>query len=156
MQILNLDKVRRSHQHFLANHARMVDTVLQEAELTRDAQREVSAGDAPKNRTGNLILKTKARVVRTAGGKLVKIQNRAKYAHAQDGGSGLHGPRKARYMIPGKPFLRFMWHGVLTYRRYVMHPGVKPTKFLFHATQRVAVNVGKQLRSGMTKVARQF
>lgn len=27
-------------------------------------------------------------------------------------------------------FLRFMWHGVLTFRRRVMHPGTKPQPFM--------------------------
>lgn len=35
-----------------------------------------------------------------------------------------------RHMIAGNLTLRFAWKGVVVFRRYVMHPGTKPTYFM--------------------------
>jgi len=67
----------------------------------------------------------------------VKDGPAAPYAAAINYGSGLYGPKGAKYRIPRidnltAKTLRFMWRGVWTFRKFVMHPGVKATHFVEH------------------------
>ncbi len=134
----------------------MVNDVINQSKLEDFAQRYVKENSGLRTRTGELINKTKAKVIRTRGGHLIKIQNSAKHAWAQDQGSGLYGRRRAKYMIAGNPYLRFIWKGQTMYRRYVMHPGVRPTRFLYNTTDATARTVASWLESGMKRVAAKF
>lgn len=154
--MINIQKIKRHHQAFLKNHDAMVDGVTNDSKLTDLAQRYVNDHSDLKMRTGNLRKKTKVKTIRTRTGALVKIQNTAKYAAAQDRGSGLYGPKRRRYMIVGNPFLRFVWKGQVMYRRYVMHPGVRPTRFLYNTTDAVGRTVASFLRTRMVGVAKKF
>lgn len=156
---LDISKLRRAHQHFLANHAREVDKALEESALGQFAQRHASRHGGFTSRTGNLVRRTHAKVVRTSRGKVVKIRNNAPYAHAQDGGSGLHGPRRAKYVIlPRRKFaLRFVARdGSVVFTRKVMHPGVPATRFLYNATDATARATRGWLLGAMKRAASRF
>lgn len=154
--MINIQKIKQHHQNFLRKHDAMVADVTNEAKLEQLAQRYVKDNSGLKMRTNNLMNMTKVKTIRTRNGVIVKISNKAKYAWAQDQGSGLYGKSGAKYIIPGNPFLRFVWKGNVIYRRYVMHPGVKPTRFLFNATDATGRNVASFLRTRMLEVARKF
>ena len=154
--MFDLRQVRGVHRHFLAELAREVDHVTDAQKLTLVAQRAITDNRDIKARTGNLTRRTKAKVIRTGKGRLVKIQNTAKYAWAQDQGSGLHGPKRSRYMIVGNPTLSFMWRGVQMHRRYVMHPGVKPTRFLYNSANTTGRTLRNWLVTAMSRAATKF
>ena len=93
--MFDLKQIKQVHRHFLAELAREVDQVTDADKLTLVAQRAITDNRDIKARTGNLTRRTKAKVIRTGKGRLVKITNTAKYAWAQDQGSGLHGPKRS-------------------------------------------------------------
>ena len=135
--MFDLAKIKRAHQRFLAEHSRAVSDVINSEKLTALEQGYVLDHGGFRNRTGNLVRKTKVKVVRTGKGRLlVKSQNASKYAAAQDLGSGLYGPKRRKYLIlPKKPggVLAFKVRGKMVFARRVMHPGVRPTRFLYNA-----------------------
>jgi len=154
--VVDISRVAHGHKHFLDRHDREFNNVLNDQRLTAEAQLHITANAAFKSRTGNLVKKSQVRVLRSGSKVIVRYSNSAPYARAQDGGSGLHGPRHSKYMIVGNPFLRFVWRGVPVVFRYVMHPGVKPTHFL-----QVAAAVGFRtnlvlLRDAMRRAAKSF
>lgn len=93
---------------------------------------------------------------RTRSGHVLKLRNKADHAAAHDGGSGLHGPKGAKYPITGKRGKRLAFigrGGAMVFRRSVMHPGVKATHFLLKATEHAYDFAGDELRRGMQRVA---
>jgi hypothetical protein len=132
---------------------------MNERAVSQFAQRHVSQHGGFTSRTGNLVRRTGANVVRTKDRRLVKIRNTAKYAPAQDGGSGLHGPRRQKYVIrPKRPggCLVFYAGGRLVITRKVMHPGVKPTRFLYNANDAAFRVAGHWLRGAIERAAKKF
>lgn len=154
--VVDISKVKPGHKHFLARHDREFDNLLNEQRLTREARAHISANAAFKNRTGNLVNSTQVRVIRSGGNRIIRFTNKAKYAAAQDSGSGLYGPNRSKYMIAGNPFLVFMWKGVKVAFRYVMHPGVKPTHFLEVARGVSFRTHAALLRAAMRRSAKSF
>lgn len=156
--MLDLQAVKRAHRSFLNNHDRSFDFALSEQRQTAKLQEHIRANAAFKSRTGNLVKRSVAKVMRTKNGTIVRFQNAAKYAAAQDKGSGKYGPTGMPYMIAArrKKALRFVWHGQTIFRRFVMHPGVKPTHFLETAAAVSFRTTGILLREAMTKAAKLF
>lgn len=107
-------------------------------------------------RSHTLLANTRVKTIKLRSGVQVKVSNTAKYAAAQDLGSGLYGPKRQKYMIKGNPFLRFTWKGQVVYFRYVMHPGVRPTRFLYRATTAAGRTVASWIETRMQEVARKF
>ncbi len=107
-------------------------------------------------RSGNLVNSTTVAAIRTRSGAIISVRNKAKQAWAQDQGSGLYGRRRAKYRITGNPYLRFTGRAGIVYRRYVMHPGVRPTRFLYNATDAAGRLVASYLATRMHEVARKF
>src|SRR5689334_11317644 len=99
--MINIDKIKRHHRSFLVNHEKMIVDATDESKLTQLAQRYVTDNSGLTMRSGNLRRQTKVKTIRTRSGVIVKFQNAAKYAAAQDSGSGLYGPKRRRYMIVG-------------------------------------------------------
>jgi hypothetical protein len=79
----------------------------------------------------------------TRGGLTGEVIADAAYAEAQESGSGLYGPKRAKYpILPRfKKALRFPMQGAIgsgsgfVFSRGVMHPGVKPVRFLERAVE---------------------
>lgn len=148
--IVNFDEVVRGHRHFLAQHQRMVEDALRTA--GKHAVDHVQKHATFKRRTGRLQDKTQAsRVVRTSGGRLIRVFNPLRYAAAIDTGSKRHVIEARR-----RKALRFMVGGRLVFRRRVMHPGTRPYKFLFRATHSAHRAMGDYLKREMTEIARRF
>lgn len=157
--MLDLAKIKRGHQRFLAEHQRAVDSVINSEKLTALEQNYVLDHGGFRSRSGNLINETKATILRTGRGNLiVKSTNAAAYAAAQDRGSGLYGPKHSEYPITAKngKALAFMSGGKLIFRRSVMHPGVKPTRFLYNANDAAFRTCRLWLREAMSKAAKSF
>jgi hypothetical protein len=151
--ILNLEPIRRAHSKLLSKTSAAI--VLELADAGKFAVDYVKAHPTFTPRSGELQAKTRWVPYR---GRSIRIQNTAPHAHAQDGGSGLHGPKRAKYMIAARrsKALRFMWKGRLTFRRYVMHPGVRPTRFLYRATTAAGRILHQGLDNRMQRIAREF
>lgn len=157
--MINLDKLKRGHQRFMAELSRELDQVLDDDKLTGLAQRYVSQHGGFKSRTGKLVEKTKAKVIRSGNRRLIRITNSAPYAAAQDGGSGLYGPKHAKYRIPkngGGKTLKFLSGGQFVFRRVVMHPGVHPTRFLYNANDAAYRVARGWLLAAMRRAAQRF
>jgi hypothetical protein len=148
--LLNLDEVQRGHDHFLAGNQRLVSSA--EELAGRHALQYVQQHSEFHRRSGKLQDKTAYRVVKTSGGKILRISNPLPYAAAIDTGSKAH-----RITARNASVLRFVSRsGVLMFRRSVWHPGTRPYKFLYNATDSAYRVLGQDLERGMTELARRF
>lgn len=158
--MFNVPKLKHDHRLFLNDHQVMVEGALSAA--GREGEKVVAQNNvgfsAPAS-SGGIRKSTRFILHRTARGHVLKLQNTAKHAAAQDSGSGLYGPKHAKYKISVKrkkalAFLNFGHApGSIVFSRSVMHPGVKPTKFLEKANQKAFEFAGEELRRGMQRVA---
>jgi hypothetical protein len=125
---LDVDKLRRGHDYFLARQERVIGAALARAgdEAVEHVQRYPEFKPGPKHA---LQRATKARVIRTANGRLLQLTNAKPYAKAIEFGSPEHDivPRR-------KKLLRFIGRdGKTVFARRVRHPGNKPYRFLYNA-----------------------
>lgn len=153
---INIRSVKYAHTAFLALQSQIIDAVAHEAgEFGARYQ-----GHHWKKPTGNLEGSTETQVVRTRTGNRLVIRNKAKYALAQEFGSGIHATRgpRAKYPIVARraKALRFVVNGHVVFRKRVMHPGVKPTRFLFQKTEAAGAHEWNLLRSGLGRLALKF
>lgn len=146
---INIGKVMHQHATFRKAHDSLVNRELESA--GKFGVNYVHLHPTFKKRTGNLQKQTEYRVVRLKSGALIRLQNRAKYAGPIDQGSPRHiiAAKRARA-------LRFSWKGVLVFRRYVVHPGNRPYKFLYRATSAAGRVFETSMRSGMDRIAQKF
>ncbi len=150
MPILNFDEVHRAHEHFLAGNARLI--VDSENVAGRHALSYVQRHSDFTRRTGKLQDKTSYRVVRTSGGRILRIANPMPYAAAIDTGSKAH-----RITAVNGKVLKFTTRaGTLLFRRSVWHPGTRPYKFLYNATDAAYRVLGHELKRGMGVLAERF
>lgn len=127
--------------------------------LTPWVWRYVSQHGGFTSRTGNLVKKSKATLIRRGKNRIVRVSNNAKYANAQDRGSGLYGPKRRKYPIRaknGKALVFTGRGGGLVFRRAVMHPGVHPTRFLYNANDALFRATKQWLRMAMRRAADKF
>jgi hypothetical protein len=146
---INLGKVMHEHATFRRAHASLVDKELERA--GKFGVNYVHLHPTFKKRTGKLQKETRYRIVRLRSGAIVRLENPVKYAKAIDQGSKRHliAAKRARA-------LRFTWKGVLMFRRYVIHPGNRPLKFLYRATSATGRVFETSMRSGMNRIAKEF
>lgn len=146
-----LSPIRRAHAQFLAEHDRMTFDALQDA--GRHGVDHVQQFPAFKPRTGALQKATQSRVIKTAGGRLVRLSNAKRYAEAIDTGARPHviAARNA-------PLLVFFWKkkGIWMRTRKVNHPGNKPYKFMYRAYHSAGRVAEQHLATGMARVAKRF
>lgn len=154
--MINIQKVKTHHANFLRKHDAIVANATNEQKIEEFVKSHIAQHSGLRVRTGNLVNSTTAAVIRTRSGALISVRNKAKQAWAQDQGSGLYGRRRAKYRISGNPYLRFMGRSGIVYRRSVMHPGVRPTRFLYNATDAAGRLVASYLATQMYEVARKF
>jgi hypothetical protein len=158
--LVNLQQVIRGHDTFLAKHHRLVQEAAETA--ARHAVDHVQRYPEFKPRTGALQRATKAKVVKTRGGKLIRITNNKPYAPTIDGGSKAHiiAPKRVfsgGVMVQKRGFLRFRGRdGRWVFARRVRHPGTKPYKFGYRAAHSAHRVLGEHLRRRMTETAKQF
>ncbi len=151
MRLTNFEQVRRGHEHFLAENSRLILESLERA--GRHAKDHVNKYPEFTPRTGNLQKKTTARVVRTKGGRVLKLDNKAEYADAIDGGARPH-------VITAKSggFLRFFWakHRKWVMARKVNHPGNRAYRFMYRAWNSAGRMERQELERGMREIASRF
>lgn len=113
----------------------------------------VQAYPAFKPDTRHLQLSTDWRVVKLSNGRILKIRNTAKYASAIDRGADAH-PIVARRA----PYLHFFWKrkGRWVKTKEVRHPGNRPYKFLYRASNSAGRVFFQGLEAQMKKLARNF
>ncbi|HEY3494740.1 MAG TPA: hypothetical protein VGK73_08650 [Polyangiaceae bacterium] len=145
----SIARVKRAHRHLAAETARAVDDAM--AFAGRFAVQHVHDHPEFKPRTGALQSATKARVVRTKGGKLLKLSNRKPYAAAIDRGARPHVIRAKSGGV-----LRFRGRNGWVSKREVQHPGNRPYKFLYRAHSAAYRVLGTNLTQRLTAIARRF
>ncbi len=159
--VVDFSKVKLAHQRFLTAHDRAIAAALDSEAVAAQVKQHIGNGILLAKRSGNLVNNTSAKFIRTRNGATVKVQNTAKYAWAQDKGSGKYGSKGAPYPItpkrPGYP-LSFFWHrkGQQVAFWKVMHPGVKATHFLEVASELTFKTRIALLRASMRQAARHF
>jgi len=155
---LDASRAIEATSRFLESHARMLRSNAEDA--TNFPQRHVRQHPRGyKHRTGKTIQATKGTFVKTRKGVLIRVKNTRKHARALDGGSGLYGSRGAKYPIRAKGggALKFTARdGREVIVRQVMHPGIKPTHFLFNATQATGRVFVANVHADMARIARRF
>lgn len=147
--MINLAKVRTAHQKFLKAHQQMVQQELDAAgKIGADHPRQHATF---KHRTHKLEKSTRYKVVRTRGGHVVRLLNGRRYAPFIEFGTRPHviQARRARA-------LRFVAGGQVLFRKSVNHPGTRPYKFLWRATNAAYRIAGPNLASGMARIAKSF
>lgn len=145
----NVEALKRSHDHFLGRQEVAIGEAL--ATAGHHAEEHVKRYAPFRRRTGRLQDNTKSVVLRTAGGRLVRIYNRMPYAAAIDTGAKPHTivPRRSR-------FLRFRVGGAWVFAKKVRHPGNKPYKFLYRAADSASRVLGQELARRLGAIARRF
>lgn len=159
--VVDISKIKSAHKRFLVAHDHALDYALSASNIENQVKQHVGNGILLAKRSGNLVNSTKAQFIRTSSGAIVRVTNTAKYAQAQETGSGLFGPSHSKYPITprgsGYP-LRFYWArkrmNVAFWK--VMHPGVRPKHFLQVATNIVFDTRIALLRASMRSAARHF
>lgn len=147
--ITNLGEVQAHHKRFLAKQDAFVATEMVHA--GDDAVEHVQQHPGFKRRTGELQDKTTWRLVRGAGGRILRVQNPAKHANAIE-----HGARPHVIEARRRKALSFNVGGRQMFRRKVNHPGNKPFRFLYRATNAAGRLLGRRLQSGMRVLAQGF
>lgn len=107
------------------------------AERARDFARGLAVKRTPV-KTGKLAAGWEDEQAAAAeGGWRTGLKNSVSYAAVQESGSGLYGPRHAKYLIlPRKPGGVLHWvgpDGLHHFAKHVWHPGVKPHWMLARA-----------------------
>ena len=151
MGIRNIAEVQRGHASLFHFTEKLVAESLVAAGV--EARQHVFRYPEFKPRTGKLQGATGYKVFhRTSSGRVLKVFNTKGYAEAIDKGAHAHQivARRTR-------FLRFVGRdGHFVFRRSVRHPGNRPYKFLYNATD-AAFRVGARfMRDGMSRIAKRF
>lgn len=148
--LASIEKMKRGHQHVVAETSRAIQESLEFG--GRHAKEHVERYPRFQPRTGNLQRATKTRVIRTRGGKLLKITNNKPYAAAIDGGAKPHTISAK----PGKK-LRFRGRGGgFVFAKSVQHPGNRAYKFLYRAHRSAGRVVERKLTQRLSNVASRF
>jgi hypothetical protein len=146
---IDIVAVHKAHARFLTRHSLMVQKEAEQA--GQFGVQHVQDHPTFKPRTGELQRKTSAKVLIRRNGKILQLRNTAKHAHAIDLGAKPHVIKARR----GKS-LRFMVGGKVVFRRSVKHPGNRPYRFLYRATNAAGRVLQQGLREGMEREARRF
>jgi len=144
-----LERVRRALKKVSAKTTTAIAECM--AEAGEHAVDHVKRYPKFRPRTGNLQDATQWRTIRTATGRVLRISNTAKYAGAIDQGARPHIIRPRR-----RKFLVFRVRGKLVFARKVNHPGNRPYKFLYKATNSAGRVLSQLLEQRMKRIADQF
>lgn len=150
IQIANVNALRREHDHFLAENERLLNAALEEA--GDEAYDHVQRKPEFTRRTGKTQQATGHRVVRTSGGRVLRIFNTAKHARALESGARPHVIRARE----GKVLAFRGRGGGMVFRKSVSHPGNRPYLFLFNATHVTFMRLRPRLERNMTLLAKRF
>lgn len=143
----NVRAARQDNDLFLKAHDAMVSGVLYD--VGNIAVAEVVAHPAFTPHTGALQQATKFRLVRTSGGRVVRISNAKSYSSFVE-----EGTRPHKIVARNGRALRFYVKGSVVFRRSVNHPGTKPYWFLRSAVDVAGARAQSMLLSGMRRISR--
>ena len=149
---LDLDGLKRSHSRFYTRHQVALYEQLNSAEKHGLDYAERYPRFTPRSPHG-LREANEGQVVRTRSGGIVRLKNRKPHAAAIDQGARPHDifPKRGNRLV-------FFWAKKNTWVRAkrVKHPGNKPYRFLFGATQAAGRFFGKRMDERMIRIARAF
>lgn len=153
---IDVAAVRRQHAKLLAGLSQEIRGALGEAgQHAKDHVKTKSEFErqSPSGRSVKDL--TKFRVVRTKGGKLLRISNN-RMSRGHNVSLGLeHGTRP--HTIKAKTgTLRFRSGGDWVFRREVQHPGTRAYRFLSNATGSAYSSLGSRLQTRLSALARRF
>lgn len=147
---INLGKVMAAHARFSKEMRALIDTETRRA--GEFALHHVQLHQTFKRRTGRLQDSTKAKVVRLRSGAVLKLTNAVPYAAAIE-----YGSRPHKITAKAGKTLAFMGRGgAMVFRQSVNHPGNRPYKFLYRATNAAGRVFEAAMKSGMAKLAKIF
>ncbi len=147
---LDVDKLAREHDLFLARQERIISRELERAgdEAKEHVMRYPEFNPGPRQ---ELQRATQTRVVRTSSGRVLRITNPKPYASAIDQGARPHVITPKR----GK-FLRFVGRNGIVFARRVNHPGNRPYRFLYNATDAAGRGFQRELTRALTELGDKF
>jgi hypothetical protein len=143
---LDLTSIKAAHRKLIS--ATQAGVLLELADAGKFAVDYVKAHPTFSPRSGELQAKTRWVPFR---GRAIKIQNTAPHANAIESGARPHVIRPRL-----RKALRFMAGGKAVFARRVNHPGNRPYKFLWRATNDAGRILGQGLESRMQRAARDF
>jgi hypothetical protein len=148
--ILNLSAIKKAHQNFIKLNTGALSTEMSRAKVYSEDYARRFPRFIPRSPNG-LREASKAQVIRTRGGGIVRLSNAKKYAAAIDKGARPHD-------IHGSPLLVFFWkkHNKWVRARRVKHPGNRPYRFLYGANQASFREFGERMKAHMAQIARKF
>lgn len=150
--MINVVKVKKHHDRFLRANEDMV-----QQQLTLGGRFAVQYAEqfprfTPRSANG-LASANEFKVVRTRGGKLLKLRNRKRHARWIEDGTRPHDIR-----WHGRKLLTFFWPKIGSWVRTkrVKHPGTRPYKFLHGAYMAMSRRTVSSMQSHMRLIARRF
>ena len=146
----NLTIIRQGHKAVIAK----TNTAIAEVAVETGQAAVAYANSHPRftPRSGDLQRANEYRVVRTPGGRIVRVLNKKKYAAAIDQGARPHDIHPK----VGHEYLHFKGKFGWVRTRRVKHPGNKPYRFLHGATLAAGRAMGPKLGAKMARIAKQF
>lgn len=147
---IDLNQLRRIHQRFATRNRAMVDAALKVAQ--RQAAEHVRNRSTFKRRKAKSLKDaTKGKIIKSRGGRILRLTWPKKYAGYVEYGTRPHiiRPRRRRA-------LRFRVGGAVVFARRVNHPGTKPYKYAWKATHSAHRVLGEHLVTGMRQAAAKF
>jgi hypothetical protein len=145
----NLETIRRGHKTVIARTTTAIAEVAVETGEAAVAYAKRFPRFTP--RSGDLQRANDYRIVRTSGGRIVKVRNPKKYAAAIDQGARPHDITATK-----SPYLHFRGKFGWVRAKRVKHPGNKPYRFLYGATLAAGKAMGPKLGVKMARIAKQF
>lgn len=142
----SLVSMKRAHEFILAETSRAAREAL--AFGGKHAVAHVWSYPGFRPNTGKLQGATRAKVIRTRGGSLLRLTNSAKYATPIDTGARPH-------VIKGKNggFLHFKTKTGWVRTRSVNHPGNRPYKFMYRAHHSAGRVIERNLTQKLSRIA---
>jgi hypothetical protein len=144
----NLESLRRQHAAILKKSEHAIVEVLEESIDVVNAGIYQHPGFKPV--THKTQDATKARVIRTGKGRVLRVTNNAKRALWLEEGTQPH------WIFPNKKkVLRFKSKsGAWVSKKFVKHPGTKPYWFIRGAMSRASMLAASRIESKLARIAR--
>ena len=149
---INIAHLKRTHERFKQRNKQIVDVAMRAAGA--HAVEHVRQQSKFKRRSrSSLKDDTKTQIIRSRGGKILRLKWSKKHAPFIEYGTRPHviKPKRRSHLV-------FYWRkvGKVVFAKKVNHPGTKPYKFGWksaHAAHRI---LGQRLERGMTAAAQKF
>ena len=150
--MINIGKLHQHHERFLHANENLIQQQLTLAGKFGVEFAENHPRFTPRSPEG-LAKSNEFKVVRTAGGKMLRLFNRKPHARYIEDGTRPHIIR-----WHGRKLLTFFWPKAGKWMRLkkVRHPGTKPYKFLHGAFVATTRRTIASLQSHMRLIARRF